>query len=55
MKAKVNEFLNSETMWWNIDKLNSFIDPEDVEIIKTIRPSITGASDSTFWIHTKDG
>lgn len=26
----------------------------DVEIIKTIRPSITGVSDSTIWIHTND-
>ncbi|CAN6844165.1 unnamed protein product [Brassica oleracea] len=41
---------NGSHAWKSILK-----DPEDVEIIKTIRPSITGASDSTFWIHTKDG
>lgn len=55
MKTKVNEFINPETKWWDIDKLNSFVDLNDVEIIKTIRPSITGASDSTIWINTKDG
>ncbi|KAL0796652.1 hypothetical protein Bca101_068029 [Brassica carinata] len=41
---------NASHAWKSILK-----DLNEVEIIKTIRPSITGASDSTIWINTKDG
>ena len=53
--TKVCEFINPETNWWDINKLNSFVAQEDVEIVKTIRPSGTDVKDSIIWMHTKEG
>lgn len=51
---KVSEFINQNTATWNLDKLQMFFLPEDIEAITSIRLSRYHSSDHYVWPYTKN-
>ncbi|KAG7599644.1 hypothetical protein ISN44_As06g038180 [Arabidopsis suecica] len=43
------------TNLWDEAKLQAYIHPEDIKIIKKIRPQVVKSPDMPTWIHTRDG
>ena len=51
----VSHLIDENSKQWSTDILESLIDPGDIPLIRSIRPSSVGKEDDYCWIHTKSG
>lgn len=51
----VNQLIDQNTKQWKTDELHSLFDPEDIPLIRSIRPSQNDKEDGYCWIYTKSG
>lgn len=51
----VNQLINQASKQWCIEALESLIDPGDIPLIRSIRPSHNFTDDGYCWIYTKSG
>ncbi|KAG7594035.1 Reverse transcriptase domain [Arabidopsis thaliana x Arabidopsis arenosa] len=52
---KVSGLMLPHSTSWDEEKLNDILCPEDIELIKRIRPRLLRANDAPMWIFTKNG
>lgn len=51
----VRHLIDDDSKQWRSDIIEALIDPADIPLIRSLRPSYNGREDGYCWIHTKTG